>query len=572
MKTRYLFPLLTVLLIAAPAQAQVDYDMVADLTDLMDNGAQADIEISCMAAFAPPGFSGVSHPMFVFYNIATGDLVVYEPYEPVGNRTTVLVDNANLDALFGGNVDVCRTITISPFGDIYAALAVDGTTDYVYHFPLFTAAAGIPGTILAEADGITGIAVNDNPNAHGGSDIFLAMVEFFGAAEDGFYVLSPVPPDAAGGFPLEPEPLCTDAGLDLYDLAHFNGSLISNSSEFGDSSNGLQNVTVAVDFQGANGGGCFDVIYDPFDTTFGIFTNGSDGGLEDVEFLFGVDDDLVMGENPLRGGTIYGHMFNNSFGATDGEQWGATNNGLTGVRFAEQTPMLADPDITISGYDAPHGTHMVSMFDGTVYVASTDVFGGGDAIIAMYNAPIPVELTSFDAVVDGQNVTLNWETGSETNNAGFEVQMLAGESWDVLGFVNGHGTTTETQAYSHTASLQPGTYTFRLKQIDFDGQFEFLGNVEATVGTPGTHLLSNVYPNPFNPQATFDLSVATAQDVTIDLYNVLGQRVATIFDGAMEANANQSFTIDGAGLATGAYIVRINGERFSATRQITLMK
>ncbi|MDX1440231.1 MAG: hypothetical protein R3284_10040, partial [Rubricoccaceae bacterium] len=85
-------------------------------------------------------------------------------------------------------------------------------------------------------------------------------------------------------------------------------------------------------------------------------------------------------------------------------------------------------------------------------------------------ATVPVELTSFDAQVSGDDVVLSWETASETNNAGFEVQLKQGNDWQVLGFVEGNGTTTEAQTYSYRAEdMDVGTHTFRLKQIDYDG-------------------------------------------------------------------------------------------------------
>src|SRR5690606_9884493 len=173
----------------------------------------------------------------------------------------------------------------------------------------------------------------------------------------------------------------------------------------------------------------------------------------------------------------------------------------------------------------------------------------------------------------GSEVTLRWETASETNNAGFEVQMRQGDDWAPLGFVEGHGTTTEAQTYVFAArDLGVGTHTFRLKQLDFDGRFEVVGTVEATIGTPGTHRLSAVYPNPFNPHAHFDLAVAQTQHVSVALYNVLGQRVATLFDGAMDADATRTFSLDGTGLATGPYVVRVVGERFAESRRVTLLK
>ncbi|MDX1439911.1 MAG: T9SS type A sorting domain-containing protein, partial [Rubricoccaceae bacterium] len=93
-----------------------------------------------------------------------------------------------------------------------------------------------------------------------------------------------------------------------------------------------------------------------------------------------------------------------------------------------------------------------------------------------------------------------------------------------------------------------------------------------TVETPGTHVLSNAYPNPFNPQSQFTLAVTQDQLVTAELYNALGQRVATLFNGTVEADQSQLVTIDGAGLASGTYIVRVTGESFADALRVTLLK
>src|SRR5690606_10947010 len=192
---------------------------------------------------------------------------------------------------------------------------------------------------------------------------------------------------------------------------------------------------------------------------------------------------------------------------------------------------------------------------------------------AINDGVIPVELTAFNAVANGSDVTLAWATASETNNAGFEVQMRQGGDWSPLGFVAGHGTTTEAQTYSYTAAgLDPGTYTFRLKQVDFDGAFEYSGEVEATVEVVGTHVLTQAYPNPFNPQASFALTASQSQRVVATLYAALGQRVAVLFDGSVEANVSQTVEIDGAGLASGLYVVRVEGERFADALRVTLLK
>ena len=217
--------------------------------------------------------------------------------------------------------------------------------------------------------------------------------------------------------------------------------------------------------------------------------------------------------------------------------------------------------------EGPVGSNPVAQWDG----AALGAFG--DYKIDLTGGVVPVELVSFTGAANGTDVTLNWETASETNNAGFEVQMQNGEGWDVLGFVEGHGTTTEAQTYAYTAGdMGVGTHAFRLKQIDFDGAFEYSGEVEVTIETPGTHLISNAYPNPFNPQSQFTLAVAQEQHVTAELYNTLGQRVAILFEGTVEANQSQLVTIDGAGLPSGMYIVRVNGERFADALSVTLLK
>ncbi len=187
---------------------------------------------------------------------------------------------------------------------------------------------------------------------------------------------------------------------------------------------------------------------------------------------------------------------------------------------------------------------------------------------------IPVELGSFNSTVDGNDVILSWNTHSETNNSGFEVQHWTSDTpLEVLGFAEGHGTTTEAQNYSFRATdLEPGSHTFRLKQIDFDGAYEYSAEVEVTVGVVGTHLLSEVYPNPFNPQAQFNLAVSSSQDVTIAVYDVMGRRVAMLHEGQLDANETYNFTVDGSNLASGAYFVRIAGETFAEARRITLLK
>lgn len=186
---------------------------------------------------------------------------------------------------------------------------------------------------------------------------------------------------------------------------------------------------------------------------------------------------------------------------------------------------------------------------------------------------LPVELVSFTARADGGAALLRWETISETNNAGFEVEHQLAGAWRPLGFVEGRGTTTEAQHYTYRADgLTPGTHTFRLRQVDYDGTFDYSPEVEVMIGVPGTHVLSDIYPNPFNPQASFTLSVATAQHVRLAVYDALGRQVTLVYDGQLDAGQTQRFTLDGDGLPSGMYVLRAQGETFQASRSLVLMK
>lgn len=194
---------------------------------------------------------------------------------------------------------------------------------------------------------------------------------------------------------------------------------------------------------------------------------------------------------------------------------------------------------------------------------------------------LPVELVSFEATADGQHVILAWETASETNNAGFEVQYVSTSSdaatdvapWQALDFVEGHGTTLEDQAYQYRATyLEPGRHVFRLKQVDYDGTFEYSPEVEVLLELPEAFSLSAAYPNPFNPQTQFTLTVARSQPVSVAVYDVQGRLVMRLHDGVIPANEARVFRLDGANLPSGLYLIRALGKQFNATQKVMLQK
>ncbi len=188
--------------------------------------------------------------------------------------------------------------------------------------------------------------------------------------------------------------------------------------------------------------------------------------------------------------------------------------------------------------------------------------------------PLPVELTSFTAIYTGPGeIQLAWDTTSETDNFGFEVQHHTGDRFINVGFVPGAGTTLEAQSYAYdVAGIQPGTHLFRLKQLDLDGTFSYAGPVEVEVEVPGIFALEGVYPNPFTTTASFKVWVARSQHVEVSLYDAVGRAVQTLFEGTIDAQQPVNVIIDGRDLPSGLYIYRVAGEIFNESRQVILNK
>lgn len=190
---------------------------------------------------------------------------------------------------------------------------------------------------------------------------------------------------------------------------------------------------------------------------------------------------------------------------------------------------------------------------------------------------IPVELTSFTASVSGNNVQLNWATATEKNNLGFEVQRKSGNDFVVIGFVNGNGTATNTQSYSYTdRNLLSGNYVYRLKQVDYNGAYEFSQTVEVNIGVPNTFSLEQNYPNPFNPSTTINFNLAVDSKVVLKVFNLLGEEVRTLIDGNLTAGSHR-IDFNASNLNNGIYIykleaVGIDGSTFTGVKKMTLIK
>ena len=188
-------------------------------------------------------------------------------------------------------------------------------------------------------------------------------------------------------------------------------------------------------------------------------------------------------------------------------------------------------------------------------------------------ATVPVELESFNATVSESSVSLNWKTATELNNSGFDIERMAeGGEFEIIGFIPGFGTTTESRSYSYQDYVSAkGKYSYRLKQIDFDGQFEYSNIIEVDVNAVSEYVLAQNYPNPFNPSTTIDFVVPTEEFVNLAVYNSLGEEVITLFNDVVAAGKH-SVIFNAGNLASGMYIVKMKAGSFVYSKKITLMK
>jgi hypothetical protein len=192
----------------------------------------------------------------------------------------------------------------------------------------------------------------------------------------------------------------------------------------------------------------------------------------------------------------------------------------------------------------------------------------------------PVELISFTAQTSDNGVALNWSTATETNNQGFEVERQVGSrqsevgnsDWEVIGYVPGFGTTTEPISYSYTDSeVLAGKYTYRLKQIDFDGSFKYSPEVEVEVSVPLEFVLEQNYPNPFNPSTTVKFQIPELSFITIKVFDILGNEIETLVDEEKPAGIYE-LTWNATNLPSGVYFYQLRSGEFTSMKKMILLR
>jgi len=302
---------------------------------------------------------------------------------------------------------------------------------------------------------------------------------------------------------------------------------------------------------------------------------------------------IYQNTNNAPGTLIYSNNYQSTWGAAGtniGQNISAANISLNPGKYWVSVYGVYDTSSTTTT-GRWNWTYGPTGIDSTAQLEDeTTLFGGfawtplwslGLANKSMYfkiygTALVPVELTSFTANVSGANVQLNWVTATELNNKGFEIQKKSTNGQFItLAFVNGMGTSTETHNYSFTDKCEPGNFSYRLKKVDFNGAADISKSVEIVVN-PNRFELGNNYPNPFNPSTKISFSLSVDSKVNLNIFNILGQKVASLINGNVPAGTHE-VKFNASNLNSGVYIYKIeatgiDGQNFTSVKKMILNK
>jgi photosystem II stability/assembly factor-like uncharacterized protein len=296
----------------------------------------------------------------------------------------------------------------------------------------------------------------------------------------------------------------------------------------------------------------------------------------------------IAGENILQKGLIYK---TSDGGLTWSLSGSDTLKAFTSVFFTDTNHGWVSGREGNILYSADGGTSWSLQTSGTTLDLNSIFFvntiagwaaGNNGTILKTNNGGTPVELLSFTCIVDIEVVNLNWATATETNNSGFEILHSAqnyNDEWKKIGFVPGHGTSTETQYYSFTDNdVSPGKYQYILKQIDYDGTFEYSNIVEIEIPFVREFSLSQNYPNPFNPSTKIKFTIAASPNpskggtlVQLTIYDILGKVVAVLVNEEKQTGVYE-VDFDGSNLSSGIYFYKLSAGEFTDTKKLVLLK
>ena len=318
------------------------------------------------------------------------------------------------------------------------------------------------------------------------------------------------------------------------------------------------------------GVGCVCHNLDPTDSVI-VWIEGPDSVLRNSAAQF----KLFMTGGPAVAG---GFNIASYFGLVD------TVDGLTKVLFDQLTHTA--PNLFQNGtvswnflYTAPD-----SVLTDTIYSVANSVNGNGNPafdqwnfgdnfIVRVVNNIVPVELSNFSVTPSSNNVQISWTTLTETNNSGFEIERKTETTdWIKITFVAGYGTSSEVHSYTfNDYNLSSDRYYYRLKQIDYDGSINYSDVVFIEISVPSEFALDQNYPNPFNPTTKIGFHIAESEFVTLKVYDLLGNELATLVKENKPAGEYE-VEFSAIGLTSGIYIYKLETRNVIQTKKMILLK
>ncbi|MDP2303952.1 MAG: T9SS type A sorting domain-containing protein [Ignavibacteria bacterium] len=322
---------------------------------------------------------------------------------------------------------------------------------------------------------------------------------------------------------------------------------------------------------------------------------GSDAGVQTITFAYQIN------ASNLTSGT-WTNVAALNFSSPNNSILGAQGDVLDGNASGNKTAISA----TITAISLVDGDEIWFRWQDNDDAGTTDkILAVDDFSFNQNGDPLPVELTSFSALLINKEVKLNWQTATEINNYGFEIERSENRSqksegnnteqvWETIGFVEGNGNSNSPKEYSFTdasamlstsssSSFGASKLIYRLKQIDTDGKYEYSNEIEVDFdGLPSQFSLEQNYPNPFNPSTKIKYVIPVVETghapslrVALKIFDALGNEVATLVNEVKEPgfyeidwNAN--------GLSSGVYYYRLTASggagSFTQSKKLMLIK
>jgi hypothetical protein len=268
--------------------------------------------------------------------------------------------------------------------------------------------------------------------------------------------------------------------------------------------------------------------------------------------------------------------------------WNSTPTTAGSLGNPTTCDMVANTDGSSNSYDK-----IFNGLDGSTFSVTTgpmdyplqDITTGLYITVVGTNSLLPVELSSFISNVNGRNISLSWETKTEKNSDKFVIERSKIDAsstsiiWESVASVKAAVLSNSSKQYSFTdKNLQAGKYQYRLKMFDNDGTFAYSKVAEAEVSLPKNFELSQNYPNPFNPTTKINYSLPNDSRITLEVYNIIGERIAQLVNEQQSAGYyTVNFGKSSNNISSGIYIYKFtaednSGKSFSSIKKMILLK